>query len=404
MSSSPGVPNGQSPIMDQLNAVDLSRLDTLLSLRQEQERLQTLKNKALEKADQVPPAVRTRVLADYERRFTGIEEQSAPLRAAARTEYRKIKALLAEVDRTRAGALERKQEAEFRHEVGEFDATELAKWLAEPTAVLEQCDAENSALNTTAQRFVDALGSEIEADDPAPAPAAPTPVAAPAPVVAAPAPAAPPPPVAAAPVAAPAPPPAPVPVAVVPPPPELPQGEFASETVITPMQAIPPVGAPPIPVMPPVPALPPLPPLGAPPVAGAFDETFAGALPDGGDATYALSREAIEDHLRSQTAQSAPGPRPSTAALVLDDEGEVHEYPLGPGVNKIGRADQNEIQIVKPGISRKHATVELTAEGYILRDLQSNNGTYVNGDRISEHLLANGDVVEVGPVRLVFHS
>lgn len=395
MPSSPGAPNGQSPIMDQLNAVDLSRLDTLLTLRQEQERLQALKNKALEKADQVPPAVRTRVLADYERRFAGIEEQSAPLRAAARTEYRKIKALLGEVDRIRAGALERKQEAEFRHEVGEFDATELAKWLAEPTAVLEQCDAEGAALNTTAQRFVDALGKEIDADD-----VAPTPVAAPAP---APVPVPPPAPPAPVVVAPPAPVPVPVPAAV-PPPVDLPQGEFGSETVITPMQAIPPAPAPPVPAMPPVPALPPLPPLAAPPLAGAFDETFAGALPDGGEATYALSREAIEDHLRSQASQSIPGPRTSTAVLVFDDEGEVHEYPLGPGVSKIGRADQNEIQIVKPGISRKHATVELTAEGYILRDLQSNNGTYVNGDRISEHLLANGDVVEVGPVRLVFHA
>ena len=392
--------------MEQLNAVDLSRLDTLLNLRQEQERLQALKNKALEKADQVAPAVRARVLADYEKRFAGIEEQSAPLRAEARAEFRKIQALMDEVDRTRAGALERKQEAEFRHEVGEFDAGELERWLAEPNAVLTQCEAEGAALNDTAQRFVDALGTDIDGDDP--------PVAAAAPATVAPAAAVP----QAAAIAAPATPmPTPGPFSGIDAGFDLPPADYVPQTMITPAPPLP------VPEVAPVPSLPPLPPVPPVPPAGSGDNaTVIGGIPifDGGDdafaelaggppddpaeATFAFSREAVEDHLRSQTSQAIPIPRASTAVLILDDEGEVQEFTLQPGLNQIGRADQNEIQIVKPGISRQHATVELTAEGYILRDLKSNNGTYVNGDRITEHLLTDGDVVEVGPIRLVFHA
>lgn len=394
--------------MEQLNAVDLSRLDTLLNLRQEQERLQALKNKALEKADQVAPAVRARVLADYEKRFAGIEEQSAPLRAEARAEFRKIQALMDEVDRTRAGALERKQEAEFRHEVGEFDASELERWLAEPNAILTQCEAEGAALSDTAQRFVDALGADIDGDEP-PVDAPPAPVAAAAPQTAA--------IVAPAPVAPATPMPTPGPFSGIDAGFDLPPADYVPQTMITPAPPLPAPEPVPVPSLPPLPPVPPVPAvdsgdnatvLGGIPIFDGGDDAFAelADVPpdDPAEATFAFSREAVEDHLRSQTSQAIPIPRASTAVLILDDEGEVQEFTLQPGVNQIGRADQNEIQIVKPGISRQHATVELTAEGYILRDLKSNNGTYVNGDRITEHLLTDGDVVEVGPIRLVFHA
>lgn len=391
-------PTGR-PIMDQLNAVDLSRLDKLLALRQEQERLQAFKLKALEKQDQVAPAVRARVLADYERRFAALDQESAPLRASAGTEYRKLQALLQEVDRTKGIALERKQEAEFRHDVGEFDDAELASRLAEPNGILEQCEVETAALMATAKRFADALGDDIptasaEAEVPLPVRPEPIPEPDPEPV--------------AAPVAAPAVAPAPPAVAVQEAAAEsvLPPEDYSSDTVIT--------MAPPMPealTVPPLPPLPPMPvesPLEGIPVFDDHHDAFAaltgGPADDPAEATFAISREAVEKHLREQSSPDETAVHSASAALIFDDDGEVHEFTLAGSRNAIGRADQNQIQIVKPGISRKHALVEHTADGYLLRDLESNNGTYVNGDRIVERLLVDGDLVEVGPVKLVFRA
>lgn len=384
-------PTGR-PIMDQLNAVDLSRLDKLLALRQEQERLQAFKLKALEKQDQVAPAVRARVLADYERRFAALDQESAPLRASAGTEYRKLQALLQEVDRTKGIALERKQEAEFRHDVGEFDDAELASRLAEPNGILEQCEVETAALMATAKRFADALGDDIppsSAEAEVPLPVRPEPIGAPDP----------------APVAAPAVAPA-VAVREAAAESALPPEDYSSDTVIT--------MPPPMPealTVPPLPPLPPMPvesPLEGIPVFDGHHDAFAaltaGPADDPAEATFAISREAVEKHLREQSSPDETATHSASAALIFDDDGEVHEFTLTGPCNAIGRADQNQIQIVKPGISRKHALVEHTADGYLLRDLESNNGTYVNGDRVVERLLVDGDLVEVGPVKLVFRA
>ncbi|MEM9417763.1 MAG: SpoIIE family protein phosphatase [Planctomycetota bacterium] len=68
----------------------------------------------------------------------------------------------------------------------------------------------------------------------------------------------------------------------------------------------------------------------------------------------------------------------------------------------LGRSSKNQLQLDDPGVSRRHAT--LTAEPDItspdawrLNDLESRNGTRVNGETVSEVLLRNGDTLEVGP-------
>ena len=70
----------------------------------------------------------------------------------------------------------------------------------------------------------------------------------------------------------------------------------------------------------------------------------------------------------------------------------------------IGRNPQNTIILDDPEISRRHAT--LTAENgtVILRDLGSGNGTYVNGDRVVEKILKNGQAFRIGPVEMVYET
>lgn len=68
----------------------------------------------------------------------------------------------------------------------------------------------------------------------------------------------------------------------------------------------------------------------------------------------------------------------------------------------IGKLPDNDLSIVELGISRRHAKIRPEKGGYILYDLVSSNGTFVNGKRITRTALRNGDVIKIGPESLVF--
>ena len=82
--------------------------------------------------------------------------------------------------------------------------------------------------------------------------------------------------------------------------------------------------------------------------------------------------------------------------LVQTPEGISHECLLKSQVTTIGRSPRNDICIAEASISRQHAEVFLSARGYSIRDLGSNNGVFVNGQKVLEQLLASGDVIELG--------
>ncbi|MBI2480978.1 MAG: FHA domain-containing protein [Planctomycetia bacterium] len=71
---------------------------------------------------------------------------------------------------------------------------------------------------------------------------------------------------------------------------------------------------------------------------------------------------------------------------------------------RIGRRPENAISLSDPKCSRRHCKLSrATNQRWTLRDLNSTNGTFVNERRLtSEHLLADGDVIQVGDVELVF--
>jgi hypothetical protein len=83
------------------------------------------------------------------------------------------------------------------------------------------------------------------------------------------------------------------------------------------------------------------------------------------------------------------------------DEGRSVNYQL-TALTYIGRAEDNQIRILDPGISRRHVLITGTADGYTIRDLKSQNGTYLNGERINETSLADGDRITLGEVTLIF--
>jgi diguanylate cyclase (GGDEF)-like protein len=75
------------------------------------------------------------------------------------------------------------------------------------------------------------------------------------------------------------------------------------------------------------------------------------------------------------------------------------EYWLSRGTQlTIGRAPDNDLCLAEQGVSQHHARVSATADGAILiEDLDSTNGTYVNGARITRHTLRDGDKVLIRP-------
>lgn len=88
--------------------------------------------------------------------------------------------------------------------------------------------------------------------------------------------------------------------------------------------------------------------------------------------------------------------------LVLDSR-EVRKFPLNRGVTTIGRAQENDIVINNLALSRRHAQVELRAGRFEVSDLGSQNGVFVNQERLrAPRALAEGDRVVLGTYTFVF--
>jgi pSer/pThr/pTyr-binding forkhead associated (FHA) protein len=339
--------SGSSSIQERLQAVDVSSLDRLLAIRDEQGRIDAYRAKAEALKTSVAEAVHARVIDDYNKRAAALDRQSAPLRAQARTEYRKLRALVDEVDRARERARLEKDELEFRHAVGEFDEAELATRLQAPQQALDRCQTDQAILDEQAVRFLAALGSEEAPTEPG-APRAPEGVAETR-FMAAPAP------------------------------------EDRSPVAVTP---------PDIPVSPPPPiAPPPVPEEEEPPSP---DRTLFIA-----EATRVASPQDVERAKAAVEQAKRVSAVPPAALLLSDSAAAQLEYRLGE-INGIGRSDENKIQIVKPGVSRMHAVVTARPNGFAIKDLDSQNGTFVNGDKVAERQLADGDAIEIGTVRFVF--
>lgn len=83
------------------------------------------------------------------------------------------------------------------------------------------------------------------------------------------------------------------------------------------------------------------------------------------------------------------------------DNGTMH--PLMDEVTQIGRTDSSDIALPDASVSSKHARIVRTADGFVIEDLGSRNGTFVNSEQVTGKLLADGDTVRLGKVILTFN-
>jgi hypothetical protein len=139
-----------------------------------------------------------------------------------------------------------------------------------------------------------------------------------------------------------------------------------------------------VPEVPPAPA----PPLDVPPVMPPIpDPPMTGAT-----MVYAPEPEPEPD------PEPTPPPQRERAVLLWDGR----DLSLDQGVIVIGRSSGCDVVVDDPNVSRRHAEIRRLGEGYSLVDLGSTNGTEVNGQRVGETSLMNGDVIGVGTTRLTF--
>jgi pSer/pThr/pTyr-binding forkhead associated (FHA) protein len=77
---------------------------------------------------------------------------------------------------------------------------------------------------------------------------------------------------------------------------------------------------------------------------------------------------------------------------------------LGERAVVIGRSAECDIQLEVQNVSRKHASVFFHNEEYLIEDLESTNGVFVNGIKVVKCVLRNNDQIEIGGVKLVFNE
>jgi hypothetical protein len=90
---------------------------------------------------------------------------------------------------------------------------------------------------------------------------------------------------------------------------------------------------------------------------------------------------------------------PCKAFLILEDESL---FPLDKCVTNIGRKSSNHLVINDLRISRTHAQIRTVSDGYIIFDIGSSGGTYINGERINQHKLKPGDVISLAGIKLIY--
>ena len=94
-------------------------------------------------------------------------------------------------------------------------------------------------------------------------------------------------------------------------------------------------------------------------------------------------------------------PRAPQGVIVAREGSVKREVPLTADPITVGRDPKNDIVLDDRRVSRRHAEVRLRLGRYTLYDLQSTNGTFVNGRRIAEMVLSDEDRIAIGGAELV---
>jgi pSer/pThr/pTyr-binding forkhead associated (FHA) protein len=88
--------------------------------------------------------------------------------------------------------------------------------------------------------------------------------------------------------------------------------------------------------------------------------------------------------------------------IVSIDEVVIKEVQLTKDKTTLGRRPYNDIVIDNLAVSGEHASLQMSGNEVFLEDLNSTNGTYLNGKAIKKQQLQNGDAIEIGKYKIKF--
>ncbi len=124
--------------------------------------------------------------------------------------------------------------------------------------------------------------------------------------------------------------------------------------------------------------------------------SFAGPI----QTTFAVSSD-LRPGVFEVEAAHKEGDGSPVGSLLLPTGDRV---PLGQYVVSVGRQTDCTIVLGDPKVSRRHAEVRPSGSGFVLVDLNSTNGSYVNRQRISQHQLVDGDELGFGHTYFFFEA
>jgi pSer/pThr/pTyr-binding forkhead associated (FHA) protein len=128
-------------------------------------------------------------------------------------------------------------------------------------------------------------------------------------------------------------------------------------------------------------------------------------LASGDDTTVTIVLNAEGQDLEEELAVSLDElPEGAGMLVVRKGPNAGSKYLLDAEVTRAGRHPDSDIFLDDITVSRRHAEISRQADRYMLRDVGSLNGTYVNRDRVEEATLSNGDELQIGKFKLVFFS
>ncbi|MEP6768003.1 MAG: FHA domain-containing protein [Acidobacteriota bacterium] len=372
---------------EDLGQIDVSMIADLARIKKEEELLQERLVKMEGGKQKVSAKVYRRVREDYESRQASFRKESRPLQDRARREYQKLREIRGKVEASLEDVALEKEELEFRRDLGEYADGQFQERLHECEQRLAEQRGELERIDSMGKDFLDAFHSEKDLEAPSPeagqeatvsktrAPAAPDPPPLPAGDATA-----------------------------IRPAPSL---NIPSQPRTTPSEALRPADA-------------------APAAGPAGSETAVGSgmakpapsaspdatridarLPDSPASTRAQTVPTIRTGTPPPPAGGLPGatkalPRPRL--LIPGDGGTSREHVLAPGTTSIGRSPKSDLCLPQSEVSRHHADIIFGPEGYKVLDMGSPNGIFVNGKRVKEQVLAEGDVILIGMQKLTYRA
>jgi hypothetical protein len=116
--------------------------------------------------------------------------------------------------------------------------------------------------------------------------------------------------------------------------------------------------------------------------------------------SYAVPPPSADDD--TGTIEVEDGPREVGMLVVKRGPNTGSRFALDKDIVTAGRHPDSDVFLDDITVSRRHVEVARTGDSYVVRDVGSLNGTYVNRERVEEAALHDGDEVQIGAFKLVF--